>query len=227
MTVRALLTAIGARRGHRQRLRAEGELPLRRSRPGRRRRSATEVERVLAAGVLANNAELVERDGQLGRARRPDRRRAEGRGAQGPDHRRPDRGALRARRRDSVLVGAQADEHGTRRRAPRRATGAVQQGRARRAARALHAGAQTASDEAALDADAARPYPAPRSSALAGEALRTLGLAYRRLPDAATWRSEAAEQGLVWLGVVGMIDPPRPEARGAVARGARGPACAC
>ena len=50
---------------------------------------------------------------------------------------------------------------------------------------------------------------------LAGQALRTIGLAYRALPAAARLRAEA-EQELVWLGVAGMIDPPRPEAAAAV-----------
>ncbi len=58
---------------------------------------------------------------------------------------------------------------------------------------------------------------------LGAEALRTLGVAYRTLArDALTGElSEAVEEGLVWLGVVGMMDPPRPEARSAVAEARR------
>ncbi|ABC82947.1 cation-translocating P-type ATPase [Anaeromyxobacter dehalogenans] len=59
--------------------------------------------------------------------------------------------------------------------------------------------------------------------ALAAEALRTLGVAYRALgrDAAAEAVTEELEQALVFLGVVGMIDPPRPEARDAVARAKR------
>lgn len=56
---------------------------------------------------------------------------------------------------------------------------------------------------------------------LAGEALRTLGVAFRSLP-ATTGDSpgfdEAVERELVFLGLIGMIDPPREEAKDAVAR---------
>ncbi len=53
--------------------------------------------------------------------------------------------------------------------------------------------------------------------ALAERALRTIGLAYR--PLAGDFRSlppATAEQEFVWLGVAGMIDPPRSEAAAAV-----------
>lgn len=55
---------------------------------------------------------------------------------------------------------------------------------------------------------------------LAGEALRTLGVAFRTLP-ADTLADTAAvddqfEQELIFLGLVGMIDPPRDEAKAAI-----------
>jgi P-type Ca2+ transporter type 2C len=59
------------------------------------------------------------------------------------------------------------------------------------------------------------------NEALAGEALRTLGLAFRSLPEDAFQQEKAhgrIEQDLVFLGLVGMIDPPRDEAKDAVAR---------
>jgi Ca2+-transporting ATPase len=61
------------------------------------------------------------------------------------------------------------------------------------------------------------------NEALAGEAMRTLGVAARWLEEDAlaehTARpDERVEQGLVFAGLIGMIDPPRLEARDAVAR---------
>jgi Ca2+-transporting ATPase len=56
---------------------------------------------------------------------------------------------------------------------------------------------------------------------LASEALRTLGVAFRLLPKDAFKGEEVderIEQELVFLGLIGMIDPPREEAKDAVAR---------
>ncbi|WP_025039952.1 cation-translocating P-type ATPase [Nitrosospira briensis] len=56
---------------------------------------------------------------------------------------------------------------------------------------------------------------------LAGEALRTLGVAFRLLPPGALQIDdvdERIEQDLVFAGLIGMIDPPRAEAKEAVAR---------
>ena len=53
---------------------------------------------------------------------------------------------------------------------------------------------------------------------LADMALRTLGVAYRPLPDVEPpAQDESIERELVYLGMVGIIDPPRPEARAAIA----------
>jgi len=53
---------------------------------------------------------------------------------------------------------------------------------------------------------------------LAEEALRTLGVAFRSLPKDDYDFDEHVEQDLVFLGLIGMIDPPRDEAKIAVAR---------
>ncbi len=61
------------------------------------------------------------------------------------------------------------------------------------------------------------------NDALAGQALRTLGVAGRwltgdALADHAAHPDERVEQDLVFAGLIGIIDPPRPEAKDAVAR---------
>lgn len=73
-----------------------------------------------------------------------------------------------------------------------------------------------------------RPLTAERRAAilkandeLAGQALRTLGVASRELPPDALERQEpdeSLEQEMIFLGLIGMIDPPRAEARAAVAK---------
>jgi len=59
-----------------------------------------------------------------------------------------------------------------------------------------------------------------KNEALAGEALRTLGVAFRSLRKQSGNNDfdERVEHDLVFLGLIGMIDPPRDEAREAVAR---------
>ncbi|MGC8851109.1 MAG: calcium-translocating P-type ATPase, SERCA-type [Candidatus Micrarchaeia archaeon] len=52
---------------------------------------------------------------------------------------------------------------------------------------------------------------------MACQALRVLALAYRRLPETTTKYSPAnTEKDLVFVGLAGMIDPPRPEAKKAI-----------
>ena len=81
--------------------------------------------------------------------------------------------------------------------------------------------------------DARRAAIAAEVDGLADRALRTLAVAYRPLPDVALPRTsgpeseldgeglEGLERDLVYLGVVGIIDPPRDEARVAIAEARR------
>lgn len=52
---------------------------------------------------------------------------------------------------------------------------------------------------------------------LAGQGLRVLGMAIRRVPELpATWTPEAVEEDMIFVGMVGIIDPPRAEVKQAV-----------
>ncbi|HET9509064.1 MAG TPA: cation-translocating P-type ATPase [Gaiellaceae bacterium] len=68
----------------------------------------------------------------------------------------------------------------------------------------------TAAGDVALDGEG-RDAVLATAQELAGDALRVLAVARKR--DATL---EGAEQGLTFVGLVGMIDPPRPEARDAI-----------
>jgi Ca2+-transporting ATPase len=82
-----------------------------------------------------------------------------------------------------------------------------------------------------LVGDTARPLSDARradilisNEALAADALRTLGVAFRSLPAKSAGCdvfNESIEGDLVFLGLIGMIDPPREEAKVAVAKARR------
>ena len=79
-----------------------------------------------------------------------------------------------------------------------------------------------------LVGDQPQPLTSHRRSAiraaneiLAGKAFRTLGVAVRELPFNTIQQDEIDEQieyELIFLGLIGMIDPPREEAKDAVSR---------
>jgi Ca2+-transporting ATPase len=56
-----------------------------------------------------------------------------------------------------------------------------------------------------------------RNEEMANQALRVLGIAYRELPDAiSSYDEKNLERDLVFMGFMGMLDPPREEAKDAV-----------
>jgi len=76
---------------------------------------------------------------------------------------------------------------------------------------------QTIQDEQRSLDDAVRQRILQANAEMAGQALRVLALAYRvepRAPEEAT--PEAMEHSLAFVGLIGMIDPPRPEVREAL-----------
>ena len=206
----------GRVRGHRLRARGSGE-PRGRSRcrgsAQARARAGTRGGRPREQRGAAGARGAVVRPG------RPDRGRAPGRGAQGRARRRRARSALHPGGRGAVLVAAQADvDDPLRFRAQDRVLvftkGAadVLLGRCR---------AEMLGDQKRPLTPERRAEISQASEELARQALRTIGVAVRELP-AATFDPkspmEHVEQELVFAGLIGMIDPPREEAKAAVAR---------
>jgi Ca2+-transporting ATPase len=82
-----------------------------------------------------------------------------------------------------------------------------------------------AQSQAMLSAQGEKPLSAftrevvkAQAAHMAHEALRVLGLAYQRLPAVPDLEAADKDVELVWVGLVGMIDPPRAEAKEAVGR---------
>ena len=183
-----------------------------------------ELERALAVADRANNAVVRAARRPLDRARRSDRGGAAGGGAQG----RPPPDALDARlpRVGEVPFSSERKLMSTLHRDAERQDRLhrLHQGRARRAAHAVHARARRRG-AAAADARAPRGDPARQRrrsparrcgrSASPPAGCRTTRCRGRRES------TQRVEHDLVFAGLIGMIDPPRAEAKDAVAR-ARG-----
>jgi Ca2+-transporting ATPase len=179
----------------------------------------TELRRALAVGDRANNAVLVERDGSWT--------------VQGD----PTEGALLAAARKAGLTDEALDARFER-------VGEVPFSSERKLMTTVHTDAEqqtrlmaftkgapdvllarcsrelAGEDARPLD-DARRAEILTANEQLAREGLRTLGVAVRALPaDAfdANEIGEQVEQDLAFAGLIGMIDPPRAEAKKAVAR---------
>ena len=219
MTVRVVLTASGIAELTGSGYTPEGELRAS-GEPLRDGEQRAEVEQTLAAGFLANNAELVMREGAW-------------RIAGDPTEVALKTAALKAGLSETIL-GARFRRH---REIPFSAD--------RRMMSTVHGDAESTGEHVLFSkgapdellarcaferaGDEERPLDAERRAAilaaidtLAADALRLLGLAYRRLPDAVAHAGdEGIEKTLVWLGAVGMIDPPREEVAGAIAAAQR------
>jgi len=177
-----------------------------------------ELERALAAGDRANNAVLQERDGRWT--------------VQGD----PTEGALLVAAHKAGLEEEALD-------ARFRRLGEVPFSSARKLMTTIHSDAERegrlrvftkgapdvllAHCSHELVADEAKPLDDVRraailrlNDALAAEALRTLGVAFRLLPASALEEhfDEKVEHEMVFAGLIGMMDPPRAEAKDAVAR---------
>ncbi len=215
MTVRAIVTAAGRADLTGTGYAADGEIRACGGGPAESE-LRVEVRRLLAAAHLASNATLVEREGRVTVVGDPTE------------------GALKVAARKAGLTDARIEGRFTR-------VGELPFSAERKLMSTAHADAmrdgghvlfvkgapdvlvgrcvleRRGSEEIALD-DGRRAEIVRCVDALAAEALRTLGVAYRRLAAGdGTRLAPSHEEALVWLGVVGMIDPPRPEARDAVA----------
>ena len=211
MTVRVVVTAGGRTDLTGHRVRAVGEARRGGGRLLNDEAALEEVRRALTAAALANNASLQEQDRGWTVLGDPTEKGADRGGEQGraaQPRRSPSRG-----RRDPVLV-------------ERKLTTANLDAETRTGVLALE-GAPTscslaASGSGRLARSARWPRTAPAGDpgdgeALAGEALRTLGVAFGGpRPAAVSDGLEEVEQE-IWLGIIGMIDPPRREAMESVA----------
>ena len=218
MTVRVVVTASG-----RVNLDGTGYAPVGNVHPGGAKRLEgalrIELERALTAAHRANNASLQQRDGRWT--------------VQGD----PTEGALIVAARKAGLVDETLDARFKR-------IGEIPFSSERKLMSTIHSDAErkerlleftkgapdvlVARCSQEMIGDTKRPLGDERRSeilrlneGLAGEALRTLGVAARELPANAldnTAVDDGLEQELMFLGLIGMIDPPREEAKQAVTR---------
>jgi len=216
MTVRAVVTASGRADLGGTGYAPEGELFQNDGRPVEDESLRAEVERALRAADLANNAALSESDGRWS--------------VQGD----PTEGALIVAARKVGLAPEALESRFER-------VGEVPFSSERKLMSTVHKDAEKRKRLVAfakgapdvllprctheLVGDEARPLSEERreeiqdaNERLAGEALRTLGAAFRSLPPDAVEVDvgDRIETDLVFLGLVGMIDPPRNEVRDAV-----------
>jgi Ca2+-transporting ATPase len=213
MAVRVVMTASGRADLTGTSYAPEGEL-LVGGRPLTGGAHKVEVERTLAVGFLTNNATLAERGGVWSVMGDPTEGALKaaalkiGLSAERLEKRFARIGEIPFSSERKMMSTAHTDEHGQGRVLFSKGAPDVL------LARCTHLRAGEA--EIALE-DGRRKAILASIDALASEALRLIGFAYRRLPAVeGTGFTESHEQELVWLGIAGLIDPPRPEAVEAV-----------
>jgi Ca2+-transporting ATPase len=217
MTVRTVVTASGRFIFEGTGYAPQGEVRIERGK-GVEESLPVELERTLAVADLANNAVLEERDGRWS--------------IQGD----PTEGAL-------LVAARKAGLHDEALAARWKRVGEVPFSSERKLMSTIHEDAQRDAQPIVftkgapdvllarctkeLVGDRPKPLTDERRAAimqtnedLAGEALRTLAVAAHYLPETSLHQelNESVEQELVFLGLIGMIDPPRDEAKHAVTR---------
>ena len=199
MTVRVAVTAGGRADFTGTGYRPEGEL-RREGRPLEDEAERADVERLLRAAVLASNATLEPGRRRWDGARRPHRGGAGGGGAKAGVVAEDLAARFRARGRDPLLVRAEADEHRPDGRGSRGRTVLVVTKGAPDMLLARCTHERVGKEDRPLTAERRQAILATVEG-LAGEALRTLGVAYRRSSSArrprpaSTWSSSASSSG--------------------------------
>ena len=215
MTVRTLVTAAGRVDFTGSGYDPRGAL-IAREQPQMSAEHAREVERTLSAGFVSNNSELVERDGLrtvIGDPTEGALKVAALKAGLSPERLH----ARFARTGELPFSSERKLMSTTHMHATAAGTGTTLFVKGAPDMLLARCAAEQVGDSERQLTDARRLEIRHLIDALGDEALRPLGIAHRPLPDAlATALHPSVEEGLVWLGVVGMIDPPRPEAAAAV-----------
>jgi P-type Ca2+ transporter type 2C len=178
----------------------------------------SELERALAAGDRANNAVLQEHEGRWTVQGDPTegallvaaRKAGLGNEALDARFRRVGEVPFSSARKLMTTVHADAEREGRLRVFTKGAPDVLLR----------HCSHELAGDQARPLSDARRAAILEANDALAAQALRTIGVAFRLMPASTPQEElgEGIERQLVFAGLIGMMDPPRAEAKDAVAR---------
>ena len=219
MTIEKVVTALGRGRGHRHRLPARGRAARRRPAARRPGRCSTRSAPCSPAAAWPTTPSLREEDGEWTIQGDPTEAaflvaEAQGRGPRTRRARRASSGVgevpFTSERKLMSTLEADAEREGRRR--------GRDQGRARRAARPLHRTSGSAGEVAPARPTSAGARSSPPSTGSPTRRCARWPSPTGRCPTASRPPAdESLERELVFLGMVGIIDPPRAEARAAIA----------